>query len=1202
MRSDSLFRLRALLLLGFCLLLMSGRSALAQSQTFTTNTTITATNTTYENYDITVAGCTVTIDGQHTFHSLTLQNGGVVTHDPPSSANFAGGLNLNITTNCTIGVGGSINVVGMGWAGGYLGNLASGPGAGGCDTTGNNGGDGGAYGGEPHGGSDGGPGGTPYDDLTLKTPTDLGSGGGSGYLGKDAGGNGGGAVQLTVGGTLLLNGPILADGQTAANWGGGGSGGSIYLTVGTLTGSSSGLISANGGACANGYGGTGSGGRIAIYYNTNTFASPLTTGGYAIRAGGAKTWWGGYSAAGTVFMQQTNQTEGDLWIHNQGNPNSGAFTPLPDALTFDNVYVWGQGVLASTPGSPLVLNVLSNVTVAFDGFITVTARGYAGGYGPFPAQGPGAGGSDTGGNAGGGGAYGGEAVSGTGANAGSVYDDLTLKTPTDLGSGGGSGSRGVQAGGNGGGAIQMTVGGTLQVNGQLSADGQATTNSGGGGSGGSIYLIVGTLSGSGYISAGGGSVSNAAGSGSGGRIAIYYATNNFATPLSTAPYPIRALGGGGSWQGNYAGAGTVFMQQVGQTQGDLWIHNGGNNESFSYQPEGGATTTPLHDAMTFDDVYVWGQGVLASSPGYPLTLQVLGTLDVGVNGFISALYRGYTGASGSQRAGGPGAGTSDVTGHYGGGGGYGGAGDSGNSGINAGGSTYGSVTMPTDLGSGGGSGVQGLYAGASGGGAIQAIVNGTLRIDGSILADGGGDQNGGGGAGGSIWLVTNTLSGGGLISAGGGGTGASGGGGGGGRIAVYAATNNFTSGTMRAPGGGDNHGNGAAGTVNTYATSGVSLQSLTLTSTTVAEGQATVGSLTLSGPAPTGGVTIVLTPSNATTATIPPSVTVPAGQQGATFPVTANALSAASSVTISASLGGIVQTATLNVKTWISGITLNPAAVPDGVASTGTVTLNFPAPAGGLPVTLATGNTNLVMVGGSVTVPQGKTSATFGITTSGSVATETPVTVTAGYAPESYAATLYIDPSNVALKAFVLTPAIVVGGNVTVGTVSITGRAPVGGAIVALSNSNPGLVNLPATVTIPAGKSSIGFVTSTPQVTTMQAANISATLGAVTKTVAFKVQPTGVATLTLVPNSVQGGVETAVGIVTLQSPVQTSTTVTISSSSNYAIPDTTIVIPAGALTGIFNIDTVTNSTGKPIKATITATANGISAKATLTVN
>jgi hypothetical protein len=99
MRSDSLFRLRALLLLGFCLLLMSGRSALAQSQTFTTNTTITATNTTYENYDITVAGCTVTIDGQHTFHSLTLQNGGVVTHDPPSSANFAGGLNLNITTN-----------------------------------------------------------------------------------------------------------------------------------------------------------------------------------------------------------------------------------------------------------------------------------------------------------------------------------------------------------------------------------------------------------------------------------------------------------------------------------------------------------------------------------------------------------------------------------------------------------------------------------------------------------------------------------------------------------------------------------------------------------------------------------------------------------------------------------------------------------------------------------------------------------------------------------------------------------------------------------------------------------------------------------------------------------------------------------------------------------------------------------------------
>jgi hypothetical protein len=376
-----------------------------------------------------------------------------------------------------------------------------------------------------------------------------------------------------------------------------------------------------------------------------------------------------------------------------------------------------------------------------------------------------------------------------------------------------------------------------------------------------------------------------------------------------------------------------------------------------------------------------------------------------------------------------------------------------------------------------------------------------------------------------------------------------------------------------------------------------------LAATTVAEGQGTIGSVTLSGPAPAGGVTVVLNNNKPAAASVPPTVTVPAGQQGATFPITANALSRAANVTITASLGGIVQTVTLNVNTWIAGVALNPAAVPGGASSTGTVTLNFPAPTGGLPITLASSSTSLAMVGTGVTVPQGKTSATFSISTSGSVVTETPVSITAAYSPESYSATLYVDPSSVALKAFVLTPAILVGGNVTVCTVSLTGLAPAGGAVVGLSISNPALVTVPATVTIPAGWSHTAFLISTPQVTANQSLNVSATLGTVTKIVKLQVTPTGVGTLTLVPNSLQGGVETASGIVTLQSAVQTSTTVTITSSNTtYAIPDATIVIPAGQLTGIFRIDTATNKTGKPIKATITATANGISAKSTLTIN
>src|SRR3954470_8794560 len=48
--------------------------------TFTTDSYISATDLTYEQQDIIVNSCTVTIDGSHTFSNLQLLSGGVVTH------------------------------------------------------------------------------------------------------------------------------------------------------------------------------------------------------------------------------------------------------------------------------------------------------------------------------------------------------------------------------------------------------------------------------------------------------------------------------------------------------------------------------------------------------------------------------------------------------------------------------------------------------------------------------------------------------------------------------------------------------------------------------------------------------------------------------------------------------------------------------------------------------------------------------------------------------------------------------------------------------------------------------------------------------------------------------------------------------------------------------------------------------------------
>jgi hypothetical protein len=156
-------------------------------------------------------------------------------------------------------------------------------------------------------------------------------------------------------------------------------------------------------------------------------------------------------------------------------------------------------------------------------------------------------------------------------------------------------------------------------------------------------------------------------------------------------------------------------------------------------------------------------------------------------------------------SGGPGGGTNSGTaGGYGGyGGGYGSA---------AGGATYGSMSAPTDLGSGGSGGY--MSAGGNGGGAVRLTVGGTLQVDGMLAASGvespGDYKMGGGGSGGSVYLAVGTLAGRGAIRAEGG-VGHGQGAGGGGRIAIYAGTYNF-SGAASARGGVGVQ-NGGAGTV-----------------------------------------------------------------------------------------------------------------------------------------------------------------------------------------------------------------------------------------------------------------------------------------------------------------------------------------------------------------------------------------------------
>jgi len=291
----------------------------------------------------------------------------------------------------------------------------------------------------------------------------------------------------------------------------------------------------------------------------------------------------------------------------------------------------------------------------------------------------------------------------------------------------------------------------------------------------------------------------------------------------------------------------------------------------------------------------------------------------------------------------------------------------------------------------------------------------------------------------------------------------------------------------------------------------VTLSTLSLNPTTVTGGDSSTGTVTLSGPAPSGGAQVALSSNDTSVATVPSSVTVAAGATSATFTVSTSAVTASTTVTISASYAGVTKTASLIVNPapppTLTSLTLSPTSATGGNSSTGTVTLSGPAPSGGAQVALSSSNTSVATVPSSVTVAAGATSATFTVSTS-TVTASTTVMISASYAGVTKAASLTVNPvppPPPALSSLTLNPSTVIGGvQSSTGRVTLSAPAPAGGVTVILS-SNSGTASVPSSVFIPAGATSATFTVNTSIVLISTSANISATYNGTTRTATLTV-------------------------------------------------------------------------------------------------
>ena len=234
--------------------------------------------------------------------------------------------------------------------------------------------------------------------------------------------------------------------------------------------------------------------------------------------------------------------------------------------------------------------------------------------------------------------------------------------------------------------------------------------------------------------------------------------------------------------------------------------------------------------------------------------------------------------------------------------------------------------------------------------------------------------------------------------------------------------------------------------------------------------------LTLSDPAPSGGLVVTLTTGNAEIASVPISVTVPEGQTSANFTLTGLA---AGLTTVNASAPNYQAT---SLQTTVETITIgigNPAVsaitIPVDYAYNYSVTLSRPAPVGGVEVMLATSDPTKASVSPvNIVIAEGQTSGGVNLTTiTGMGEGETTLTASAaGLSSAAIPITVTEKP-----RIFFNTDTVTVGKGLNTYIYEVYVYRAVNGQAfsgsqdltVNLTSSDASKASIPASVTIPAG-------------------------------------------------------------------------------------------------------------------------------------
>ncbi len=345
----------------------------------------------------------------------------------------------------------------------------------------------------------------------------------------------------------------------------------------------------------------------------------------------------------------------------------------------------------------------------------------------------------------------------------------------------------------------------------------------------------------------------------------------------------------------------------------------------------------------------------------------------------------------------------------------------------------------------------------------------------------------------------------------------------------------------------------------------------------------------IDGPAPTGGIDVALTSTDAVAFPLPAGnkIAIAAGLTSGSSTVTLGAVSSTTSVTIGAKIGSdTAKTGTMNVLAPIGDFTITPASVAAGTSVTGTISTN-----GVLSTTADTTITLTATAGGAAlgTLPTVKilknaVSTTFTIPTV-AVASDTSVTIQAAVSGTTKAASFTVLAPQ--MTGISLSPTTIVHNsktNTSTGTVSLDAATPVAGLSVSLRSSNTAVATVSSPATYNATTKTWQFTVTSAPVTGDSTATIYATMGSVTKSTSVTVKPL-LASVAVTPSTITGG-STGAGIITLNA------------EADAGAPAITV---ASQRTTVATVSAVTTVTGKVLQRAFTVTGLPLSGTKSTTI-